>query len=61
MEKEQSKAILKKHIPLDGKSLFLLNRDNYIRIIASKIVGHRYFDRTILLLIIISTILLAIE
>lgn len=61
MEKEQSKAGDKKHIPLEGKSLYLLHRDNYARILASNVVGHQYFDNAILCLIIISTILLALE
>ena len=60
MEKEKL-AEKTKVIKVKGNSLFILNENNCLRIIASKIVGHQYFDNTVLLLIIVSTILLALE
>jgi len=44
-----------------GKSLFLFGPDNRFRIIIARVVDSPYFDFTILVFIIISSILLAIE
>ena len=46
---------------MEGKSLFIFNVDNSLRRTTYNIVNHPYFDNCILALIILSTILAAIE
>ena len=50
-----------KEIELSGKSIMILNPDNQFRVFCAKIVGHSNFDNLVIMLILISTILLAIE
>ena len=55
-EKKEAKEIV-----LSGNSLCLFTPDNPIRILCKAIVGHKYFDPFILLMIIFSTVLLTLE
>ena len=55
-EKKESKEIV-----LVGKALYVLAPDNQIRIACKKIVGHKYFDPFILVMIVFSTVLLTLE
>jgi len=50
-----------KLIELYGKSLFLFSTENYIRILVSKMVGHKHFENLILAFIMFSTGLLTLE
>ena len=50
-----------KEIQLTGNSIMILKEDNKFRVYCSKIVGHDNFDNLVIILILISTILLAIE
>ena len=50
-----------KEIIIFGKSCFLMDNENFLRKKCAYIVGHRYFDNTILFLILFSTVLLALE
>lgn len=50
-----------KEIKLVGSSMMILKEDNTFRVYASKIVGHTNFDSLVIVFILISTILLAIE
>ena len=50
-----------KDIELSGSSLMFLNEDNKFRMFCANIVGHENFDNLVIILILISTILLAIE
>ena len=50
-----------KVINLFGKSCSIWDTDNCFRKTCAKIVGHEHFDNTVLFMIIVSTILLAIE
>lgn len=47
--------------PLRGKSLWLFDTNNPVRHAVSLIVDHPYFDRTVLMLIVVSSILLALD
>ena len=49
------------NIELTGSSMMFLNEGNKFRIFCSNIVGHENFDNLVIMLILISTILLAIE
>ena len=46
---------------MTGYSLFMLSPTNAIRIACKIIVGHKYFDPFILVMIVFSTILLTLE
>lgn len=46
---------------LQGRSLFLCQRDNNIRTSLLKVIDNKWFERTVLLLIAVSTISLAFE
>jgi hypothetical protein len=48
-------------IEIQGRSLFIFGPENKIRIFANILFSHRYFDRFILVLIMISTITLAFD
>jgi len=48
-------------LPLEGRALFCLGPENIFRIYVYKLVENWWFQQTILLLIIISTITLALE
>lgn len=50
-----------KEIFLTGNSLLFMGEDNLLRKHCALVVGHRYFDNTILFLIGFSTVLLALE
>ena len=50
-----------KEIELTGSSMMFLNHDNKFRMFCAKIVGHSNFDNLVIMLILVSTILLAIE
>lgn len=49
------------NIQLDGKSLFLFNINNKLRIFLYKLVHTYYFDRFITILIIITALVLSID
>ena len=44
-----------------GRSLFIFSENNIIRVLVEKIVSSKKFERTILFLIVVSTITLALE
>lgn len=46
---------------MEGKSLYLFSVENHMRRIIYNLVNHPYFDNFILSLIILSTILAAVE
>ena len=46
---------------MTGYSLFMLSPTNSIRVACKAIVGHKYFDPFILVMIVFSTILLTLE
>ena len=48
-------------IDIQGRSLFIFGPENKIRIFANILFSHRYFDRFILALIMISTVTLAFD
>jgi hypothetical protein len=50
-----------KEIQLQGKSLFLFSRNNWLRLFFSRIVSHPIFDNLILVLIFGNTFLLCLE
>ena len=50
-----------KKIELSGSSMMMLEEDNKFRTFCANIVGHSNFDNLVIMLILISTILLAIE
>jgi len=59
-DKSQTIKSKSEHI-MRGKSFFLLSPKNFIRRTFFRIVTHRFFDPFILSMILISTILLAID
>lgn len=46
---------------LTGKSLFLMNGNNPLRVLVGRLVNSRYFESFIMLLIAISSVLLALD
>jgi hypothetical protein len=64
-EETGAKAIwlrsIKKWVRIDGTSLYIFVPKHCVRSFCVKVVTHRYFDPVILVLIIISSILLAID
>jgi len=46
---------------LEGKSLFIFEKKSKVRILLARLVLHRHFDNIILLFILASTIILALE
>lgn len=50
-----------KPIELEGRSLFCLGPHNSFRLMCAKLAAHKWFERIILTLIVISTITLALE
>ena len=44
-----------------GKSLMIFEPDNYLREIANTVVKHKYFDSFILLIIVMSTVTMAVD
>ena len=54
-------GLVKKRVSLAGKSLFVLKSTNCFRVKLSNLVQHRYFENTILIFILVSSLLLAID
>lgn len=48
-------------LEIEGRSLFIFGPENKIRIFANILYSHRYFERFILILILISTVTLAFD
>lgn len=48
-------------MPLEGSSLYIFGPDNSLRKAAASTVVHRWFDRTILLLVLASSVALALD
>mmetsp|Transcript_23030 Transcript_23030/g.22378 ORF Transcript_23030/g.22378 Transcript_23030/m.22378 type:complete len:238 (-) Transcript_23030:2853-3566(-) len=46
---------------LQGRSLFIMDRHNWVRVKSAFMVGHEFFDNGILMLIFLSSVLLAID
>jgi hypothetical protein len=58
---EKNKKSVKSKFPPEGTSLFLLNQKNGFRVALYRFIEWKWFDRLILLLILISSVLLAID
>ena len=61
MELIEKFGSLSKKINMIGKSLFLFSKDNCLRKICYAIVKHDFYDRGVLTLIGVSTILLTMD
>ncbi|GMI01219.1 hypothetical protein TrST_g7004 [Triparma strigata] len=57
VKKEEEKKIF----PLEGKALYVLGPENALRIQAANIVAHPKFDSIVLVLIVVSSVMLAID
>jgi hypothetical protein len=48
-------------ILLKGKSLYIFDTDNRLRVFLSKLVGHRYFEMFIFFVVVVSIVCLGLE
>ena len=60
--RQDSQMIESQHqVTLIGKSLYLFDEENRLRVFLSKLISHRYFDWFIFLVITASVVLLGLE